>query len=147
MPQQPSDRPPVTAFDPAGAGWTPAPDTGFIDLVGPFWTRQVDGEWTSGFLAEPKHANLLGVVQGGMLMTFADRTLGMAAWQAAENRPSVTIQFGMQFISSARMGEFVESRPEVVRRTASLLFMRGTLLAGSRVIATADGIWKVLDPK
>jgi acyl-coenzyme A thioesterase PaaI-like protein len=85
------------------------------------------------------------VVQGGMLMTFADRALGRNAWKAAGDRPVATIQFGMQFISAGRIGEFFEIRPEVVRRTSSLVFMRGELVAGLRVVATAAGIWKILE--
>ncbi len=130
-------------FDPAGAGWVPHDDAGFIALVGPFWSRGTGQDATYAFVAEPKHANLLGVAQGGMLMTFADRALGMAAWSAAGDRPCVTIGFDMQFVSSAQMGEFVELRPQVVRLTQSLVFMRGTLVAASRVVATCSGIWKV----
>jgi hypothetical protein len=32
----------------------------------------------------------------------------------------------------------------VVRKTSSLVFMRGDLVAGSRTVATATGIWKIL---
>jgi acyl-coenzyme A thioesterase PaaI-like protein len=134
----------VPNVDPSAAGWKTAPDMGFIDLVGPIWTRQEDDRHAFGFVAERKHANLLDVVQGGMLMTFADRALGLAAWRAAGDRPCVTVQFDMRFMSSGQIGEFIELRPELVRRTASLVFMRGTLTAGERVLAAADGIWKIL---
>jgi acyl-coenzyme A thioesterase PaaI-like protein len=126
-------------------GFEPHPDRGFIDLVGPFWIRR-DPEGTAfGFRAEPKHANLIGVVQGGMLMTFADRAMGITAWDAAGGRVCVTVQFGMHFVSSARMGEFVTLRPEVVKRTNSMVFMTGTLAAGERVVGVANGIWKILE--
>lgn len=135
------DRPPI---DPRAAGWDVQADTGFIDLVGPLWTRG-DGERVAfGFLAERKHANLVGLVQGGMLMTFADRALGVAAWRAADGRACVTIQFDTQFVSAADIGDFVEIAPEIVRCTGALVFMRGTLTAGDRVVATASGLWKIL---
>lgn len=129
-------------IDPAREGWAAHIDEGFIEHVGPIWERRDADGMRYGFAADPKHANLLGVVQGGMLMTFADRALGLCAWQAAEGTPCVTIQFEMQFLSSARIGEFIELRPEVVRRTASLVFLRGVLMAGSRSVAAASGIWK-----
>ena len=119
----------ATVFDPRTAGWSLLDDGGFIDLVGPFWGRRTGLDAAFAFRAEPKHANLLGVVQGGMLMTFADRALGKAAWSSAGDKPCATIQFDMQFVSSARMDEFVEVQPEVVRKTTPLVFMRGTLLA------------------
>ncbi len=131
--------PPV---DPAREGWAIHVDEGFIDHVGPIWERRDAGTTDYGFVAEPKHANLLGVVQGGMLMTFADRALGLEAWKAADGVPCVTVQFDMQFLSSARIGEFVALRPEVVRRTASLVFLRGVLTTSERAIAAASGVWK-----
>lgn len=46
----------------------------------PIWERRDADGMHYGFVADPRHANLLGVVQGGMLMTFADRALGLCAW-------------------------------------------------------------------
>ncbi|HZY21335.1 MAG TPA: hypothetical protein VFE80_02925, partial [Beijerinckiaceae bacterium] len=66
------------------------------------------------------------------------------AWKAAGDKPVATIQFDMQFVSAGELGEFIEIAPEVVRRTASLVFMRGTLVSGERVVATCSGIWKIL---
>jgi acyl-coenzyme A thioesterase PaaI-like protein len=134
---------PQTPFDPAAAGWSYEPEAGFLGLVGPVWRRRDPDDPRFGFLAEDKHANLLGVVQGGMLMTFADRALGMLAWEAAQ-ASVVTIGFDMAFADSGRIGSWIGLDGEVVRRTASLVFMRGTLRAGSRVIGTCQGTWKIL---
>ena len=123
-------------------GFAPIADTGFIDLVGPILRRA--GGVVFGFRAEPRHANLLGVVQGGMLMTLADRAMGIAAWEAAHDRPCVTAQFEMQFVSSVRLGEFVTVEPEIVRATRALMFLRATLRTEARVVGSASGVWSVL---
>ncbi|GLK80521.1 PaaI family thioesterase [Methylopila turkensis] len=139
-----NDAPPLP--DPLAQGWERFPDEGFIDLVGPIFTRRADGPLRSfGFVAERKHANLIGVVHGGMLMTLADRALGVSAWDAAGSKPSVTIQFDMQFLSSAKMGDFVSVAPEVVRLTRTLVFMKGSLQVDDRLVAAASGIWKILE--
>jgi acyl-coenzyme A thioesterase PaaI-like protein len=131
-------------FDPRAEGWEPYSDEGFIGLVGPFW-QKADGEGARyAFLAEPKHHNRRGVVQGGMLMTFADRSLGMAAWYANGRQPQATIQLDMHFVDAVQVGEFVEAHAHVVRRTQSVIFMSGALVVGSRTVATANGIWKTL---
>ena len=65
----------------------PVKDDGFIGLVGPIYRREHGERWQFGFRAEAKHANLRHVVQGGMLMTFADRGLGRNAWKAAGDKP------------------------------------------------------------
>lgn len=133
-----------SSFEPEAEGWEMLPATGFIDLVGPIWSRERDGGLGYGFVAEPKHANLVGVVQGGMLMTFADRCMGLAAWESVAQRPSVTLQFDAQFVTAARIGEFVQADCELVRSARGLIFMRGRLLVGARIVLTASGIWKTL---
>jgi acyl-coenzyme A thioesterase PaaI-like protein len=149
---EPPSRPSVTRqsaiFDPATAGWRPYTDEGFIGLVGPFWSRPNGGDegdsFEYAFMAEPKHHNRRGVVQGGMLMTFADRAMGMTCWYANARQPQATVQLDMHFIDAVRIGEFVECRATVVRRTRSLVFMSGELVVGDRVVATAKGVWKTL---
>ena len=134
----------AAAFNPAAAGWEPYGDEGFIGLVGPFWMRAVGDSYEYAFLAEHKHHNRRGVVQGGMLMTFADRSMGMTCWYANERQPQATVQLDMHFIDAVQIGEFVEAKCKVVRRTRSLIFMSGELVVGSRVVATANGVWKTL---
>ena len=124
-------------------GWTSADEDGFIGLVGPIWQKGEGEGRKFGFLAEPRHANLVGVVQGGMLMTFADRGLGILAWDAAA-RPCVTTSFEMQFVGAGRIGSFVELEGEVVQRTRTMVFMRGLLRSGRRLVASCQGSWKIL---
>ncbi|KMO31769.1 thioesterase [Methylobacterium variabile] len=134
----------MTVPDPDPAGWQPFDDPGFITLVGPVLMREEGGLPAFAFRAEPKHANLIGVVQGGMMMTFADRALGICAMRAADGANCVTVQFEMQFVSAGRIGEMITMTPEVVRRTGSLVFMRGDARCGARIVATATGVWKIL---
>jgi len=95
-------------------------------------------------LAERKHHNRRGYVQGGMLMTFADRSMGMTCWYANERQPQATVQLDVSFVDAVKIGEFVEAKCTVVRRTRSLIFMSGDLVVGTRIVATAKGVWKAL---
>lgn len=131
----------MTPTDATPSGWEPIHDVGFIDHVGPVY-RGADGAYA--FRAAQKHANLIQVVHGGMLMSFADRALGETAMAAAEGANCVTIQMEMQFVDVARLGDWIEARPEVVRRTGSLVFLRTDLWAGERRVAAATGVWKIL---
>jgi acyl-coenzyme A thioesterase PaaI-like protein len=136
---------PDAIFDPAAQGWEPyRDDDGFIGLVGPFWIRPDGDGFALGFLAEPRHRNRGGVVQGGMLMTLADRAIGLNARHVNGHQWSATVQFDSHFVDAARIGDFVEAQCRVVRRTKALIFMQATLLVGSRTVATVNGIWKVL---
>jgi uncharacterized protein (TIGR00369 family) len=134
-------------FDPHAEGWKPLPAEDYPALIGPFWAKREPGEprrWRYGFLAEKRHANIGGVVHGGMLMSFADDMLGMAVWEAAGRKPCTTVQLNTHFISPARIGDFVESRAEVMRATRTVVFVRGTLAVGDRTVVAADGVWKIL---
>jgi len=131
-------------FDPAAAGWEPYTDEGFIGLVGPFWTRRSGDTHLFAFMAQPKHHNRRGIVQGGMLMTFADRSMGMTCWYANERQPQATVQLDMHFIDAVEIGDFVEAKCRVVRRTRALVFMSAELVVGPRLVATANGVWKTL---
>ncbi len=134
-------------FDPAAHGWQEYRDEGFIGLVGPFWSFPSGDESIAprfAFRAEKKHHNRRGVVQGGMLMTFADRSLGMTCWYANGKVPQATVHLDVHFVDAVQIGEFVEAKCKVVRRTRSLIFMSAELVVGERIVATANGVWKAL---
>lgn len=131
-------------FDPAAAGWDRDDDEGFVALVGPVWKRRSGETDRYAFVADPKHHNRRGVVHGGMLMTFADRALGRACRYANAHKPQATVQLDVHFIDAVKIGEFVEARCRVVRRTRTLMFASAQLAVGARVVATANGVWKTL---
>ena len=133
-------------FDPATAGWKRLQPDGYPALIGPFWyKRDADGRgFRYAFPAEARHLNMGGVVHGGMLMSFADDTLGMTVWEAAGRKPCTTVQMSTQFVSPVKLGEFVEGRAEVLRTTRSVVFVRGLVTVGERTIVHADGVWKIL---
>jgi uncharacterized protein (TIGR00369 family) len=139
--------PPEPPFDPARAGWTPViREEGLVALVGPFWTKMEGDSLIYGFLAERRHLNRQGIVHGGMIMTFADNSLGMASSAANGGRRQATIQLDTQFIGEVKEGDFVEARCRVIRQTRSLMFMAATLTVGARVVATSTGLWKLRSP-
>lgn len=118
-------------------------DDGFVGHVGPF-VRKQDGEGLRfGFPTFSKHANHNGVLQGGALVTFADRALGFTVRHTTGATRTATVQLNVQFLDSVSIGEFVESRPVVSRATKQIVFMNTTLMAGKREIAIVQGIWKI----
>lgn len=132
------------AFDPAAHGWEMVEDTGFIGCVGPIWQRRNGDDLVLAFVAEPKHHNRRGVVQGGMLATLLDRAIGMIVFEANGGRPQATLQLDLHYIDAVQIGEFVEARCRIDRRTRSITFASGSAFVGSRPVASAKGIWKML---
>jgi acyl-coenzyme A thioesterase PaaI-like protein len=125
-------------------GWTIVETTGFLNLVGPLWQRMVNGEPEYALVAQDKHHNRRGLVQGGLLMTFADRACGMAA-RFASGRPTMaTVQLDVHFVDSGKIGETLMTRPRVIRTTRSLIFVTAEVKANDRTIVTANGVFKIL---
>jgi len=134
----------VAAEQLKASGWTIVETSGFISLVGPLWQRVVNDGHEYAVVAQDKHHNRRGLVQGGLLMTFADRTSGMTA-RFVSGRPTLaTVQMDTHFIDSARIGEILISKPRVIRATRSLIFTAAEITAGHRCIATASGVFKIL---
>ena len=126
------------------SGWTIVETSGFISLVGPLWQRVVNGEHEYALVAQDKHHNRRGLVQGGVLMTFADRTCGMSA-RVVSGRPTLaTIQMDTHFVEAGKIGEILTSKPRVVRSTRSLIFVSTEVRVGERCIAMANGVFKIL---
>ena len=125
-------------------GWAIVETTGFIHLIGPLWQRTAGDGYEYALATQDKHHNRRGLVQGGVLMTFADRTCGMTARHVTGKQTMATIQLDMHFVEAGKIGEILVSRPRVVRATRSLIFMNTEVTVDKRCIAMANGVFKIL---
>lgn len=112
------------------------------DHVGPFFFKpEGEGRVHTAFRPRPHHCNTYGGVHGGVLMTFADYTLCLAAMQS-EADVVVTVSATCDFLDAAREGELLLGEGQTMRMTGSLAFTRATIRAGERVVMTASGVIK-----
>jgi acyl-coenzyme A thioesterase PaaI-like protein len=125
-------------------GWKIAETTGFMHLIGPLWERLVNGELEFALITEDKHHNRRGLVQGGVLMTFADRTCGITARFVSGKPTLATVQLDTHFVEAGKIGEILISKPHVVRSTRSLIFITTEVTVDKRCIAMASGVFKIL---
>lgn len=125
-------------------GWKIVETTGFLHLIGPLWQRTVNGELEFALITEDKHHNRRGLVQGGVLMTFADRTCGITARHVSGKPTLATVQLDTHFVESGKIGEVLISKPHVVRATRSLIFITTEVTVDKRCIAMASGVFKIL---
>lgn len=132
-----------TAQDLISDGWERFEDDGFIGWVGPFWLRTDDGTARIGFIADERHRNRGGNVQGGMIATLADRAMGQTIRMANSDRPHVTVQLDLHYIDAARIGDFVEARCRVLRLARQIAFVEAEIHSAGRLAATARGVWKM----
>ena len=125
------------------AGWSKIERSGFLSLIGPLWHRMAEGEAEFALIAEDKHHNRRGVVQGGLLMTFADLSCGMTA-RLASGKSVVTVQMDTKFMDTTKIGEILHARPRVIRTTRSLVFVSAEITASSRSVGAASGVFKTV---
>lgn len=119
-------------------GWDP-----HEDFLGPFFHKK-DGEgYRTAFIVEKKHINGGGATHGGLLMSFADHSIFVFAQDSLGDAVSgVTISLNGEFVSAGFLGEVVESTGEVVRETRSLVFVRGLVHVGDKVLLNYSSIIK-----
>ena len=131
------------------AGWRRLPAVRFSAALGPTWSIVRDGVLTVALQAQEHLGNdNLGIVHGGAMMTFADMALGCAVGLANDFKPNfVTSQLSIQLVSAGRVGQLITCNPEIVRKTRSLVFVRGLFEADGKVLASADGIFSMLQPE
>jgi acyl-coenzyme A thioesterase PaaI-like protein len=129
-------------------GWVRIPAVRYTAAIGPTFMRRIAGKVTAALLAQEHLGNdNLGIVHGGAMMTFADMAMGIGVGHALGGSSQfVTAQMAVQFVAAANVGELITCQPEVVRKTSSMAFVRGLIEAEGRVVASCDGIFKLLDP-
>jgi uncharacterized protein (TIGR00369 family) len=128
------------------AGWTAHEIEAFTGQLGTIWTRGMGVTREVGFVVSNRHVNThLYTCHGGALMTFADTALGFGVVDSLGAQNCTTAQLQLHFVAAAKVGEFVTCRPEIVKRGGQLIFVRGLLCVGDKTVASADGIWKVLE--
>ncbi len=120
----------------------------FDSLIGPFYFRRdEDGHFRCAFRAAQKHMNAGGRMHGGVLMTFADISLFALAYEEMEGRRGVTVQLDSTFLDGAHVGDLLEATGEVTRAGGSLVFVRGQIVSGERLLFTFSGVIKKMRPK
>jgi acyl-coenzyme A thioesterase PaaI-like protein len=123
---------------------------GFGRQIGPLFRKTwPDGQRTMGFFVQEHHANGMMNAHGGMLMTLADVAWGHVI-SVEKSSFWVTVRLTCDFLSGARMGDWVEAGSEILSSDGDLYTVRGRVWCGERTLITGTGIFKAMsgrDPR
>jgi uncharacterized protein (TIGR00369 family) len=124
-------------------GFTPWENQGpFLEHIGPIHVKEGGDDLIFGLLAEDRHANHRGTVQGGLLSTFADFVLGRAIDADAEDdKPRATVSLTVDFLKPAKPGDWIEGRGRVDRVGSTLSFADCALTVGGKEVVRARAVW------
>ena len=93
------------------------------------------------------HLNSAGITHGGFLAAFVDAGAGTAAHISAAGSPCVTISLELKFISAVLLGQELFGNTKIQKKTKSMVFLTCELTTEGKTVATASGIWKILNKK
>ena len=93
------------------------------------------------------HLNAAGITHGGFIAAVVDAGAGTAAHRASDKNPCVTISLELKFIAAVKLGEEIVGKTKIQKKTKSMIFLTCELIANSKIVATASGVWKILNKK
>ncbi|WP_336967484.1 PaaI family thioesterase [Sphingobium aromaticiconvertens] len=134
---------------PSGMEWTHLLTAGeFIDASGPIYmTRDgldADEPIRFGMRIGRHHCNGLDVCHGGMLATFLDTAMANGLLETggiARNLP--TINMALDYLAPAQLGDWVESRVAVLRRTRKLGFVQAILRTDRGIVIRGNAVFRI----
>lgn len=119
---------------------------GFGRQIGPLYRRWDGAAVTLGFRVGEHHTNGMANAHGGMLMTFADMSWGQIISYEISHF-WVTVRLTCDFLSSAKLGDWVEGTGDVLSREDKLYTIRGRIWCGDRLLMSGTGIFKAIEPR
>ena len=93
------------------------------------------------------HLNAAGIAHGGYIAAFVDAGAGTAAHRSADKNPCVTISLELKFISAVKLDQELIGETKIQKKTKSMVFLTCILTAENKIVATASGVWKILNKK
>jgi len=118
------------------------PASGYLEANGPFFGKRAGDQVVIGLRIESRHCNSIGIAHGGMILTLADVLLTVGSnVRARTSRFLPTLNITCDFIGSAKQGDWVEGRIELLKATGSHLFSQALLQTDEpRPVARISGV-------
>jgi len=118
---------------------------GFMKYLGGLDLKRInDTEYEFSLEVKEMHLNTGKIAHGGFLSTIADTGMGTAAHQVAGDKRCVTINLDLKFITAAQLGERLNGKVKILKKTRTLVFIYCEISNAKDIIVSASGTWKIL---
>ena len=118
----------------------------------PLFSRVTDDKVVIGLYLREPHCNSRGMVHGGLIATLCDNAMGLSCHQILKQTRQdfsglVTVNLSTDFVSTARLGQWMEVDTVAINIGGSLAFTSCETRAGDDLIAKASATFKILKAK
>jgi uncharacterized protein (TIGR00369 family) len=115
----------------------------FAETNGPIYLRPKDA--TLGFRVRAENCNPVRTCHGGWLAAFIDMQMPFAALQREKiaNAFLLTVSLSLDYLGSARIGDWVEGTASVLSHTGSLVFVQGLVSCSGTLLLRGSGVYKI----
>ncbi len=119
---------------------------GFIKHNGGLLFRKIsDAEYEFKTTINENHLNAAGITHGGYISSIIDAGAGTAAHRVANSSPCVTISLDIKFIGATKLGDEIIGFAKILKKTKTMVFLICHLQSKEKMIASASGVWKILN--
>ena len=112
------------------------------------YKRQGADRLVLGVHVRPEHCNSRNMPHGGFLAAMADNAMGLSlgvslAGDGRESAGLVTVSLTLDYLGSAKLGQWLEFDTDFVKLGRSICFAEATVRADGQPIARARATFKV----
>lgn len=114
----------------------------------PIYAKTTDTAFLLGLRAGPAHANSRGIVHGGLLTALADNAMGLSCGLRLDgNLRLLTVSLTVDFLASARLGQWIEVDTTFVKAGKRLCFAQAFVRADGEPCARTSATFSVVAPE
>ena len=114
----------------------------------PLYSRRTDKAVIIGLRLAKPHTNSRGLIHGGLIAALTDNAMGYScALVMGWNNSLVTISLAVDFVGTAKIGQWLAIEPEVIRTGSTICFAQSLSKADDIVVARANATFRVVPKK
>ncbi|SDT39346.1 PaaI family thioesterase [Bradyrhizobium canariense] len=111
----------------------------------PLYSKRTDKAVIIGLRLAKPHTNGRGLIHGGLIAALADNAMGHSCAQQLGGTSSlVTISLAVDFIGTAKVGQWLAVESDVIRTGSTICFAQSLIKANDVTIARANGTFRVV---
>jgi uncharacterized protein (TIGR00369 family) len=111
----------------------------------PLYSKKTDKAVVIGLRLAKPHTNGRGLIHGGLIAALSDNAMGYSCAQATGWTTSyVTVSLAVDYVGSAKIGQWLAAECEVIRTGSTLCFAQSLIKADDEVIARASATFRVV---